>query len=40
VPYDFTATFTVQEELGCRGARVATFAVSPVSIARNRGVDS
>lgn len=29
VPYDFTATFTVQEELGCRGARVATYAVNP-----------
>lgn len=27
--YDFTATFTVQEELGCRGARVAAFAVDP-----------
>ena len=27
--YDFTATFTVQEELGCRGARVATFAANP-----------
>lgn len=27
--YDFYATFTVQEEVGCRGARVAAFGVSP-----------
>lgn len=27
--YDFYATFTVQEEVGCRGARVAAFAVDP-----------
>ncbi|MBR2043998.1 MAG: M42 family peptidase [Clostridia bacterium] len=27
--YDFYATFTVQEEVGCRGARTAAFAVSP-----------
>ena len=27
--YDFYATFTVQEEVGCRGARTATFSVSP-----------
>lgn len=27
--YDFYATFTVQEEIGCRGAKTATFAVKP-----------
>lgn len=27
--YDFYATFTVQEELGCRGARTAAFTVAP-----------
>ena len=27
--YDFTATFTVQEELGCKGASTAAFAVNP-----------
>jgi len=27
--YDFYATFTVQEELGCRGAKTATFAIKP-----------
>lgn len=27
--YDFYATFTVQEELGCRGAKAASYAVSP-----------
>lgn len=27
--YDFYATFTVQEELGCRGARTATYSVAP-----------
>ena len=27
--YDFCATFTVQEELGCRGARTAAFALNP-----------
>ena len=27
--YDFYATFTVQEELGTRGAKTATFAVNP-----------
>lgn len=27
--YDFYATFTVQEEVGCRGARTAAFAVDP-----------
>ncbi len=27
--YDYWATFTVQEELGCRGARVAAFNVEP-----------
>lgn len=27
--YDFYATFTVQEEVGCRGARTAAFAVEP-----------
>lgn len=27
--YDFYATFSVQEEVGCRGARTAAFAVSP-----------
>ena len=27
--YDFYATFTVQEEVGCRGARTAAFSVSP-----------
>ncbi len=27
--YDFTATFTVQEEIGCRGAKVAAFAIDP-----------
>ena len=27
--YDFYATFTVQEEVGCRGARTATFDVKP-----------
>lgn len=27
--YDFYATFTVQEELGCRGARTAAFSVDP-----------
>lgn len=27
--YDFYATFTVQEELGCRGAKTATYAVNP-----------
>ncbi len=27
--YDYYATFTVQEELGCRGARVASFSVEP-----------
>ncbi len=27
--YDFYATFTVQEEVGCRGARVAAFGLSP-----------
>ena len=27
--YDFYATFTVQEELGCRGALTAAFAVAP-----------
>ena len=29
--YDFYATFTVQEEVGLRGARVATFSVEPDS---------
>lgn len=27
--YDFYATFTVQEEIGCRGARTAAYAVDP-----------
>lgn len=27
--YDFYATFTVQEEVGCRGARTAAFALEP-----------
>lgn len=27
--YDFYATFTVQEELGCRGAKCATYTVNP-----------
>ena len=27
--YDFTATFTVQEELGCKGAATAAFSVNP-----------
>lgn len=27
--YDFYATFTVQEELGCRGARTAAYSVEP-----------
>ena len=27
--YSFYATFTVQEELGCRGAKTATFGVNP-----------
>ncbi len=27
--YDFTATFTVQEELGCKGASAAAFRVKP-----------
>ena len=27
--YDFYATFTVQEEVGCRGARTAAFSVDP-----------
>ncbi len=27
--YDFYATFTVQEEVGCRGARTAAFSVTP-----------
>ena len=27
--YDFTATFTVQEELGCKGASTAAFSVKP-----------
>ncbi len=27
--YDFCATFTVQEEVGCRGAKTAAFTVSP-----------
>lgn len=27
--YDFYATFTVQEEVGCRGARAAAFKVNP-----------
>lgn len=27
--YDFYATFTVQEEIGCRGAITATYAVAP-----------
>ncbi|MCP4520811.1 MAG: M42 family metallopeptidase [Cytophagales bacterium] len=29
IPYDFYATFTVQEEVGLRGANVATHAVNP-----------
>lgn len=29
--YDFYATFSVQEELGCRGAKTATFSVAPQS---------
>ena len=29
--YDFYAVFSVQEEIGCRGAKVAAFAVSPDS---------
>lgn len=28
-PYDFTATFTVQEEVGTRGAATAAFSVAP-----------
>ena len=28
-PFDFYATFTVQEEVGCRGAQTAAFAVDP-----------
>lgn len=27
--YDFTATFTVQEEVGCRGAKTAAYSVDP-----------
>ena len=27
--FDFTATFSVQEEVGCRGAKAAAFAVAP-----------
>ncbi len=27
--YDFYATFTVQEEIGCRGAKAAAYAVNP-----------
>lgn len=27
--YDFYATFTVQEEVGCRGAKTATYSVNP-----------
>ena len=29
IPYDFYATFTVQEEVGIRGAQVATLAINP-----------
>ncbi len=29
VPYDFTAAFLVQEEIGLRGARTATYTVAP-----------
>lgn len=28
-PYDFYATFTVQEEVGCRGAQTAAYTVEP-----------
>lgn len=28
-PFDFYATFTVQEEVGCRGAKTAAFSVDP-----------
>lgn len=29
IDYDFYATFTVQEEVGCRGARTAAYTVNP-----------